>query len=287
MEIKNNLLLKLRESKNNFTAVERIISDYVLENASEVPGLSVKELAKRSRTSDASVLRFCKTLGCSGYRDFIVQLSSALAVKDNIDEQYTDIQPGDDLSTIVKNVSYNNCKSIEDTMQVINNEEISRAVELLRSAKRIEFYGIGASGLVCMDAQQKLMRINKTCYALTDGHTQLMAAALMSEDDVAVLVSNSGMTIEILDSLNVIKSTGAKTIAITRYSKSKLANLADVVLYVSTPEVTIRSGAMGSRIAMLNIIDILFSGIASADYRNIKKYLNKTHIMLESKKVTG
>ena len=286
MPVNDNILLKLREIKDSLTPVEKMIADYVLENTAEVPRQSIKALATKSKTSDASVLRFCKTLGYSGYRDFIVSISASLGSMDEDQaDQYTDIQPGDDLQTIINNISLNNCRSIEDTLRVINREEISRAVELLRKSQRIDFYGVAASGLVCMDAQQKFMRINKMCHAFTDGHSQLTAATLLKSTDVAVMISNSGNTTEILEALEVAKLSGAKVIAITSYNRSPLAEKADIVLFISTPEITIRSGAMGSRIAMLNVIDILFAGVASAEYKNVKKYLKKTHDILLSKQL--
>lgn len=278
-----NLFLRLRELRVSLTPVEKTIGEYVLQNKEKVPRLSIRELAKNSHSSDASVLRFCKTLGFGSYRDFIVGVTAALGSVNKTDSEYTDIQPGDNLQMIITNISLNNCKSIEDTMDVIDRDAIARAVGLLRRAKRIDFYGVGASGLVCMDAQQKFSRIGKMCFAYTDGHNQLTAASLLSCGDVAVLISNSGDTLDILETLAVVKQSGASTVAITRYVRSELANQADVVLSISTPEITIRSGAMGSRIAMLNIIDILFAGVASADYEKIKTCLERTHDVLQCK----
>lgn len=284
MAVSNNIFIKMRELRNSMTPTERTILEYILEYRDEIPLLSIKDLAKRSRTSDASVLRFCKALGYRGYRDFIVAVSAALAASsEKAQSEYTDIRPGDGLSTIIDNISFTNCKSIQDTMSVIDRDAIKRSVELLKDTSLIDFYGVGASGVVCMDAQQKFSRIGKICFAYTDGHSQLTSASLLHPGDVAVLISNSGDTSEILDTLHVVKQNGASTIAITRYAKSDLANQADIVLSISTPEITIRSGAMGSRIAMLNIIDILFAGVASADYENVKKYLTKTHNVLIAK----
>jgi Transcriptional regulators len=286
MVIIDNVLLKLREIKESLTPAEKKVAEYVLAYPEEVPRYSVSKLASRSKTSDASVIRLCKTLGYDGYRQFIVSISAELASRGQEGgEEYTDIQPGDDINLIIKNVSLNNCKSIEDTLMVIDKNAIKEAVGLLSSARRIFFYGIGASGLVCMDAQQKFMRINKICYAYTDGHSLLTSASLLTKGDVAVVVSNTGTTAEIVDTLKLIKDANTPIIAITRYGKSILSSHADTVLYFSTPETTIRSGAMGSRIAMLNIIDILFSGVASLEYKTIKKYLDKTHNVLMDKHV--
>lgn len=210
-------------------------------------------------------------------------VSAALGSADKSESEYTDIQPGDDLQTIISNVCRNNSRSIEDTLRVIDRDAVRRSVELLRKADRIDFYGIGASGLVCMDAQQKFSRIGKTCFAYTDGHSQLTAASLLHEGDVAVLISNSGDTLDILNTLEVARSSHATIIAVTRYVKSELASGADLLLTFSTPEISIRSGAMGSRIAMLTIIDILFTGVASADYKEVKALLNKTHRILAGK----
>ncbi|MCE5173377.1 MurR/RpiR family transcriptional regulator [Paenibacillus profundus] len=284
MSIHDNILIKIRDMKDSLTPVEKLVAEYVLANLEEIPHLSIKSLAQLTKTSDASVLRFCKTLGYTGYRSFIVSISASLgSMDDEQKDQYTDIQPGDDLSVIISNISRNNSKSIEDTLSVIDKNEIARAVQVLRQSKRIAFFGIGASGLVGIDAEQKFSRINKLCHTYTDGHSQLTAATLLEKNDVAIFISNSGNTMEILDSLEIAKKNGACIIAITKYNKSELADKANIVLSISTPEVTIRSGAMGSRIAMLTVIDILFAGVASAEYKNVKKYLTKTHNILVSK----
>ncbi|MBH5319764.1 MurR/RpiR family transcriptional regulator [Paenibacillus sp. GSMTC-2017] len=285
MAINDNVLIKIRDRKDSLTPVERLVAEYILNNKEEIPHLSIKNLAQGSKTSDASVLRFCKTMGYNGYRSFIVSISASLGSMDEESgDQYTDIQPGDELQTIISNISRNNIRSIEDTLSVLDRSAVARAVEALRTSKRIIFFGIGASGLVAQDAEQKFTRINKICHAFTDGHSQLTAAALLSKDDVAIFISNSGDTIEILDSLEIAQKNNAHIVAITKYSKSELSDRADTLLSISTPEISIRSGAMGSRIAMLTIIDMLFAGVASADYQQVKKYLSKSHTIISNKR---
>ena len=280
----HNILIKIREMKDSLTPVERMVAEYILEHTEEIPHLSIKTLAQLSKTSDASVMRFCKSIGYSGYRSFIVSISASLgSIEEDTKGQYTDIQPGDGLETIIANISLNNCRSIEDTLSIINPKEIARAVDCLRESKRIVFFGMGASGLVGKDAEQKFARINKICHTYTDSHSQLTAATLLGKGDVAIFISNSGATLEILETLEIAQKNGAACIAITKFNKSELAAKADIVLNISTPEITIRSGAMGSRIAMLTVIDILFAAVASADYHNVKKYLSKTHDIVNRK----
>ncbi|MGZ9583305.1 MurR/RpiR family transcriptional regulator [Paenibacillus marinisediminis] len=284
MSINDNILIKIRGMKDSLTPVERLVAEYVLDHVEDIPHLSIKNLAQLTKTSDASVLRFCKTMGYTGYRSFIVSISASIGSMDDEEkDQYTDIQPGDDLSIVISNISRNNMKSIEDTLSVIDKNEVDRAVKVLRECKRIVFFGIGASGLVGIDAEQKFSRINKICHAYVDGHSQLTAATMLEKGDVAIFISNSGETIDILDALELAEKNGACTIAITKYNKSMLAEKASIVLNISTPEVTIRSGAMGSRIAMLTVIDILFAGVASAEYDDVKKYLTMTHNVIATK----
>ena len=128
-----------------------------------------------------------------------------------------------------------------------------------------------------MDASQKFMRINKKTWALTDSHSMQLSSSLLSPKDIAIFLSYSGTTPEIISAFKTAKKTGAKTASISKYAKGNISSMTDIALYISSPEVTIRSGAMSSRIAMLNVIDIIFSCIASDEYNEIKKYLDDTH----------
>jgi len=153
---------------------------------------------------------------------------------------------------------------------------VERAINAIHKAKRIDFYGVGASGLIALDAQQKFIRINKHAWAYTDPHMQITAAANLSKNDVVVVISYSGETGDIIDTVKIAKESGATIIAVTKYGMNTLAEISDIRLFLSSPETTMRSGAMGSRIAQLTIIDIIFTGVASLEYPYIKKYLDRT-----------
>lgn len=281
----DNIFLKIEGMKDSFTPVEMRIAEYILANPEGIPALSIKELAQKSKTSDASVLRFCRTLGFSGYRGFIVSISMAKATsQERENNAYTDIRPGDSLQTIKDSVFYNTVKAVEDTAKILDSLQLQKAVDLLCDAEQIRFFGTGASGLVCLDAHQKFMRIRKVSYAHTEGHDQICAASLMTRKDVAVLMSYSGKTTDILEVYEILKKKGVPIIVITKYQKSEMIDNAAAVLNISSPEVTMRSGAMGSRIAMLSVVDILFSAVASAQYKDVKKYLIDTHNVIEEHK---
>jgi len=277
-------LVKLREVFDDLKPSEKKVARYILNYTDEVVGMPIGELAERSGVSKAAVVRLSKTLGFSGYRDFAIEIAGDMASQKPDGNEYTDIQPGDKLETIIKNVCLNNKKAIDDTLQVLDQGEVKKAVEAVHKAKQINFYGVGASGIVALDASQKFMRINKFCQAYTDPHLHVTAAANLMKGDVAFAISYSGETKDILESARVAKQSGAIIIAVTKYGKSTLSETADIKLFLSSPETTMRSGAMASRIAQLNMIDIVFSGVASMEYRQIKKNLDRTYKMTHLKK---
>lgn len=278
-------LLKIKEALNNLKPSEKKIANYILNNPDEIIGLSIGELAARSGTSEAAVVRLCKNLKFNGYKDFKIDITSdVVAMEKSEENKYTDIRAGDKLETIIQNVCHNNKKSIDDTLQVLDFEEVKKAVNAIHKAKRVDFYGVGASGIIGFDGQQKFMRINKFSQAYNDPHMQVTAATTLSKGDVAVLISYSGETKDIIETMKVAKDSGATIIAITKYGMSTLSEGADIKLFLSSPETSMRSGAMGSRIAQLNIIDILFSGVASIEYGSIKKYLDRSHKFTSLKK---
>lgn len=272
----SGLVLKLKEAINDLKPSEKKIVQFILNKPEEAVGLFIGDLAERCNTSKASVIRLCRALQFEGYRDFAIALAADVASQKPDGETYTDIRIGDDLETIIKNVCHNTKKSIDDTLKVLNSKEVERAIHAVHKAKRIDFYGVGASGLIAQDAQQKFVRINKYASAYADPHLQMTVAANLSRNDVAVVISYSGETEEVIDTVKIAKESGATIISITKYGMNTLSELSDIRLFLSSPETTMRSGAMGSRIAQLTIIDILFTGVAGLEFPTIKKYLDRT-----------
>ena len=282
MNSDSNPLLKIKAIFNDFTPVEQKVAEFILENPSKVPAMSIKELAVASKSSDASVLRFCKALGFSGYRNFIVGLTLAIADNEADTGLYTDIRPGDSVKSVVRNIFRNERQALTDTENILKTTEVEKAVAILGSSEAVHFFGIGASGLVCLDAVQKFRRIGVSSYAHTDFHDQLTSAALLGSKDACVLFTYSGKTKEIQLILKLLKAQNCKIIAVTQLRKTNLLKGADVYLNVLTREVTMRSGATSSRIAMLSLVDILLSCVLSTDYDKYEKKLLKTYEALHT-----
>ena len=282
MNSDSNPLLKIKAIFNDFTPVEQKVAEFILENPSKVPAMSIKELAVASKSSDASVMRFCKALGFSGYRSFIVGLTLAIADNEEDAGLYTDIRPGDSVKSVVRNIFRNERQALTDTENILKTTEVEKAVAILGSSEAVHFFGIGASGLVCLDAVQKFRRIGISSYAHTDFHDQLTSAALLGSKDACVLFTYSGKTKEIQLILKLLKAQNCKIIAVTQLRKTNFLKGADVYLNVLTREVTMRSGATSSRIAMLSIVDILLSCVLSTDYDKYEKKLLKTYEALHT-----
>ena len=200
----------------------------------------------------------------------IVQSSSA--------EEYGDIRPGSSVEAVMNAVCANDMHAIENTMAVLELGELERAVAAMIAARRVDFYGIGSSGHVAMDAYNKFVRINKLSMSTNDPHQQILNASQLSMGDVAVLISYSGNTKDILETADIVRQTPATLISLTKYSKNPLAKLADICLYSSSADALVRSGAMGSRIGQLTIIDILYTAVASSEYTQVKSQLDRTRL---------
>lgn len=237
-------------------------------------GLSVAQLAANSGASQAAIVRLCKSVGCKSYQDLKLKVAGDL--QEDETTGYQEIRPNDTVSAIIQNVSNNNIQSIRDTVKILDVLMTEQAVEALHRAKRIFFFGVGASNLIAMDAQQKFLRINKTSLSFTDPHVQLTSAVTLMPEDVAVGISYSGETKEVIRALSIAKELGSKTISITKYGDTSLSRTADIPLFTSSTEHEIRSGAMASRITQLNVVDILYIGVASRNYEQSVTYLEKS-----------
>ena len=262
---------------------ERKVARYVSQNLDNMVGLSVEELAGRSGSSQAAVVRFCKKLGYKGYRDFSIQLVSELAVAQRVNVHragVSDILAGEKAGNVIRKVCHHNIQAIEDTFSLVEPEQVELAADKLFHAQRVDLYAIAASNLVAQDAQQKLMRINKRVTAYSDPHLQL--SSTLTPSDVAIALSWSGETREVLEAAELARRNGAFIIAITRFGKVSLEALADVHFGLSAPEMAIRSGAMSSRIAQMTMIDILFTCVVSRHYNETIPYLERTRQIMRA-----
>ena len=272
-----DILFNIKEWKDSFKPSEKKIAEYVLKYPEKVINMAITELADACSTSEASIVRFSRTLSLKGFQELKIKIAASLTRQNpSQNDSIGGINRNDSTATIMKKIVEFNRQAIDQTASVLDISELDKAIDILSGAQRIDFTGMGASGIVAYDAMTKFIRINTLCHYYPDSHLQLTSAANLTKNDAAVGISYSGATREVIDILKVAKERGASTISITKVGNSPLTEFADVALFVSSQEAIFRMGAMASRIAQLNLIDILFVNVAMKKYVKNMESLENT-----------
>lgn len=273
------LLPRIRALRGGLAPTEERIAAWLLEQPAAAAQMSITQLAEACDASETTVVRFCRHVGFPGYRAFRTALIMATARQHEPaprEEPGGDIDRSDPMSAVMTKISVSEARAIEDTLAQLDVATVEAAVAALAAASRVEVFGVGASGLVAEDLQQKLHRIDRPAFVSRDPHAALTSAALLGPDDVAVGISHTGQTRDTLDPLVQAAQGGATTIAITNSPRSALARAATHLLTTATVETTFRSGAMASRTAQLVIVDCLFVGVVQASYERSVDALTRT-----------
>ncbi|EQK43602.1 helix-turn-helix domain, rpiR family protein [[Clostridium] bifermentans ATCC 638] len=276
-----NILEYIKQNYEDFTDSEKLIADYLLSNNESIINLSAKEIGEITNTSAATLIRFSKKLGFESLNEMKLKLSMSLRdIKEKADFEYINkkLETTDIIYGIKKSID----KVMDKTVNLIQEEDLEKAIDLLSKAKNIYVYSVGVSGLVGQDFYYKLSRINKRCIAHVDTHLQITSSILMEPEDVAVAISYSGTTKEVIKCVENANKNNVPVISITKASISnKLEDLSDITLKVPYVEKSLREGAMSSRISQLAIIDMLFIGMAK---ENIEEIENKLVVTREAVK---
>ena len=171
-----------------------------------------------------------------------------------------------------------NIQSLSDSQRLLTPETVEQCAHLLDACRSVLLFGLGSSLCVARDAYLKFLRLNKPCVINEDWHAQLLSARYATSQDVGIVFSYSGQTVEVIECMKAMKANGAPLIAVTRYYPSEVAKLADYNLYIAANESLFRNGAMSSRLAQLNAVDILYTAYASLHYEDTLRKLTLTHI---------
>ena len=268
-------MMMLSEMLPHLPPSEKKIALYILSNPHEAIHLTANELGNRSETSGAAVIRLCKSLGLSGLQELKMRIAGDLS-KEKI-EEFRDIEANESPAVIIDKITTNSIQTIRETAEILSLEELSKAVDAIIKAKAVHFFGIGSSGIVAKDAQQKFSRSNKFSLAYSDSH--LLATIIGNADptDVFVGISFSGETVEVAELIEIANKKGLTTISITKYGSNLCSNLAKIPLYTTAKkEATYRSGATSSRIAQLHVIDILFMCVVSKTYDETIQFIDES-----------
>ncbi len=270
------LLVRLRGLRPSLSPAEDRVAEQVLADARAAAALTISELAVAAKTSETTVLRFCKRLGLPGYPQLRLALAEESAQPRVSAAKTSDISAKDTIDDIIAKVSFADASAVEETAQQLDRQALADTAAAIAAAKRVDIYGIGASAIVGIDLQQKLHRIGVMAFAWNDPHIALTSATLLARKDVAIGISHSGTTKETIEALEAAGKRGATTIAITNFPVSRLAATADLVLTTAARETSLRSGATASRIAALTVVDCLYIAVAQRHLKRARKAVEET-----------
>lgn len=263
------LRARIRGLGASMTRSAQIVAEAVAADPAGCSRLTVTALAERTGTSEATVVRTARLLGYPGYRDLRLALA-ALAGRQESDEApavTAGIAVDDPLADVVAKLAHEEAQTLADTAAGLDLAQLSAAVDALATARRIDIYGVGASALVGQDLAQKLLRIGLIAHAHHDPHLAVTNSVLLRPGDVAVAVTHSGGTGDVIDPLRHAFERGATTIAVTGATASPVTHYADLVLATSAArESRLRPAAMSSRTSQLLVVDCLFVGVAQRTY---------------------
>jgi len=261
---------------------EQAVGRFVLRHPNLVISLSFPEIAARAGVSQPTVARFCVAAGFSGYRDFKLRLAQSLA--NGVPFVHHDVGLQDSMADVAAKVFDRGIAALVTVRNHLDPDALQRATQILATARRIEFYGLGNSGIVAMDAQHKFFRLGVPAVAYSDPHVHAMSASLLGKGDVVVAISGTGRTRELIRSVEIARDAGATVIAITA-SGSPLARLADVALYADVPEDLDVYAPMTSRMVHLVMIDALSVGVAVARGPELARKLKRAKEVIADRRM--
>lgn len=269
---KANTLLVISSLYNALSRTEKKIADAIRNDPEAVVYITLTDLAEKAGVGETSVLRLCRKIGFKGYQEFKLSLAQDLVVP--IKNVHSQIEEGDDLSSIAAKITAENTKAIENTLNMLDMKQLEKAIEAIGSAKKIYFFGVGSSAHTAMDGKYRFMRLGFETEVINDPHMMAMTAALTGERDVVFAVSTSGSTKDVVDAIRLAKQNKVFIISLTSHLRSPLTGFADVVLLSKSRETPLQGGAFSSKLSQIHVLDILTTAAAL-------RYKEKTYHALE------
>jgi RpiR family transcriptional regulator, carbohydrate utilization regulator len=279
------MLERIKASLPSLAPAEQRVGRLVLGDPRAFANLPVSELAERAHVSKPTVVRFCRSVGYDGLSDFKLKLAGS--VSEGVPFIHRSVDPDDKTSDVLVKVIDNTVAAFLKYRNDASTVAIEKAVEALvathRTGRRIEFYGVGNSGIVAQDAQHKFFRLGVNTIAYSDGHMQVMSATLLGPGDCLIVISNSGRTRDLVDACEIARKNGATTIVMTA-TGSPLASAGHIHLAADHPEGYDRYSPMVSRLLHLVIIDVLATTLALRIGPRLQPLLREMKNNLRSKR---
>ena len=258
----SNILESITAQYHSLTRSGKKLADYIFAHTGEAQYFSISTLAENSGVSEASITRFCHGLGLAGYNDFKLALAKTDHVTDmgELSDSPQGIASEDSLNTIFQKIHKASVLSLNETLELLNEDAINKAVDLLVQADRVFCFGNGGSMVMAMEAWARFSTATSRFVHVSDSHMQIMNTALATSRDVLLVFSYSGSTKDMEDTLQIAREHGVSIILVTHYPNSRAAQFADVVLLCGYNEGPLQSGSIPAKVGQLLLIDCLFYG---------------------------
>ena len=273
---------RIRMMKPHLTPLEAKVVNSVMARRDFTHETALKEVADEAGVSEAMVIKIAKKLGFSGYRDFRQNLVDYVRVSDP--EMREELSPADSPREIVNKVFGASKQALEETLAIADIEAYDRAADFIAGARQRDFYGVGGSAQIARDVAHKFLRIGVRASVFDDAHMMAMSASLLGTADVAIGFSHSGSTLVTIEALQIARKSGARTIAITNYLGSPIAEVADVVICSTAQGSPLLGENAAARIAQLTILDTIFVLVAQRNYKAADANLAKTKAAVREKR---
>ncbi|MCT7359370.1 MAG: transcriptional regulator [Thalassobium sp.] len=247
------------------------VAEYVLRSPQQVMHMRIVDLAQEAQVSEPTIVRFCRGIGCNGFQEFKVRIAQEMAITNNIG-QFAIIED-DSIEDICDKIADTTIQRLHQVKTQLKSTQVAAAANAISNARRVEFYGFGASGAVAIDAQHKFFRLQVATAAYSDPHMQAMSAVTLSEQDVVVAISQSGRTKDLLHSVQLAQQHGAMVVSLAP-ANTALSAAADLPIDINIEEDTEQFTPMTSRIAHLMVIDMLAVAVTQRRGPEFAAHLN-------------
>ncbi len=257
------MLDRIQSTLQSLAPAEQRVGKLLLSDPRSFASTPVADLAERAQVSKPTVVRFCRSMGYKGLSDFKLKLAGSIS--EGVPFIHRSVGAQDSSNDVLVKVIDNTVTAFLKYRNDASAAQIDKAAEVIalshKKGKRLEFFGVGNSGIVAQDAQHKFFRLGFHTIAHSDGHMQIMSASLLGPGDCLVVFSNSGRTRDLLDSCEIAKKNGATTVVVTA-SGSPLASVGKIHLAADHPESYEKFSPMVSRLLHLMIVDVLATAVA-------------------------
>ena len=272
-----NCIIKLKECYGRLSKSEKIVADYILKNKLTASDLTISELSKKTNVSCSTINRLALNLGYDGYKEFIKSLYlNAHNDEKELNKHIYDVDIDDDFNLSIKEVASLVCslniEAITNTYKMLDMKTLNKVIKLIDKAQRVVIFALSGSIVVAKDMLFKLERLGIACQVSDNYHSLLANASTLKKNELAVFISYSGNTKEVIEAAKLAKETEATVVGITMVGNNQLSKLVDYSIQHSSVDRGIKTFSTRSRVVQENIVDMIFIGLVTKRKEQLNKY---------------